>query len=114
MDKIVYLLFSGKKTVNNTNQLYMFNNAICRKNKTKFLGLIIDDKLSWKSHTKCIHCKSSKSIGLLYRVSDCFTLSALKTLYLSFIHPQLLYGIIFRGSVANRDFDSIFRLQKKQ
>ena len=83
------------------------------KNKTEFLGLIIDDKVSWKSHTKHVHCKTSKLIGLVYRVSDCFILVALKTLFYSFLH-HFLYGILFWGSVAKRDFKSIFRLQKKQ
>ena len=57
-DKTVYLLFSGKKPVTNTNQWYMFDSAICKKNESKFLGCIIDDKLSWKSLTKQAHCKN--------------------------------------------------------
>jgi len=39
-------------------------------------------------------------------------LSALTTLYYSFIYPHLLYGIIFWGDVAKYDYESIFRLQK--
>ena len=50
IDKTAYLLLSGKKLVITTNQFYMFISAICKKNDTKFLGLIIEDKLSWKSH----------------------------------------------------------------
>ena len=113
VDKTVYLLFSGKKSVSNNNQIYMFDSAISRKTETKFLGLLIDDKLSWKSHTNHIHCKISKLIGLLFRVSDCFTLTALKTLYYSFIYPHFLYGIVFWGGVAKRNFENIFRLQKR-
>ena len=55
----------------------------------------------------------SKLSSLLYRVLDFITLAALKTLYYSFIHPHFLYGIISGGSVAKRDFESIFRMQKK-
>ena len=84
------------------------------KYENKFLGLIIDDKLSWKSHTKHVHCKISQLIVPLYTVSDCFTLAALKTLYYSFIHTHFLFGIIFWGSAAKRDFESIYRLQKKK
>jgi len=112
IDKIVYLLFAGKKSVSNSNEIYMFNNAIRRKNETKFIGLLIDDKLSWKSHTNHTHSKVSKLIGLLFRVSDCFTKTALKTIYYSFIYPHLLYGVIFWGRVAKRNFESIYILQK--
>ena len=94
--------------------MYRFNSVIRRKNETSFFGLIIDDTLSWKTHTKHVHCKTSRLIGLLYRVSDCFTLAAVKTLYYSFLHPHFLHGIIFWDSVAKSDFESIFRLQKKQ
>lgn len=90
----------------------MFDSVIQKKNQTKLLGLTIDDKLSWKLHAENIHSKISKVIGLLSRVLDCFTLSALATLYYSFIYPHLLYGIIFWGDVAKYDYESIFRLQK--
>ena len=78
------------------------------KNENKFPGLIIDDKLSWKSHAKHVNYKISKLIILLYRVSDCFILAALKTLYFNFIHTHFLFGIIFWGSAAKRDFESIY------
>ena len=65
------------------------------------------------SRTKHVNCKSPKLNDLLYRVSDCFTLVALKNLYYSFIHQHFLYDIIFWDSVAKCDFESIFRLQKK-
>ena len=59
----------GQKTMTNTFQLYMFNSVTCRKIITKFLGLIVDNKISWKSHTKHAHCEVSKLNGLLCRVS---------------------------------------------
>ena len=31
VDKTVYLLFTSKKTVSTTNQLYMLNSVICRE-----------------------------------------------------------------------------------
>ena len=113
VEKSVYLIFSGRKKITNVNRIYMLDKIICRKNETKFLGLIIDDKLSWKSHTNQVHSKISKLIGLLYRASDHFTLTALKTLYYSFIYPHFIYGIVFWGSVAKREFNSLFILQKR-
>jgi len=36
-----------------------------RVNENKFLGVIIDDKISWKSHTKHVYNKLSRSISIL-------------------------------------------------
>ena len=32
IDKTVFLLFEGKKSVSNSNEFYMFNNVLSRKN----------------------------------------------------------------------------------
>ena len=41
------------------------NNNIKRVYKTKSLGIIIDDKLSWKENIHSICKKTSKGIGML-------------------------------------------------
>ena len=47
-----------------------FNNIkIQRENFVKFLGVIIDENLTWKSHINVVENKISKNIGVLYRVS---------------------------------------------
>ena len=38
---------------------------IGRVYECKFLGLIIDDKLNWKSHIKVIATKAAKTIGII-------------------------------------------------
>ena len=43
------------------------------------------------------------------RVLDCFTLDAVETVY----YPHFLCGIIFCGSAEKRDFETSFRLKKK-
>lgn len=35
--------------------------------ENKFLGVIIDDKLSWKSHINHVKTKMSKTIAILYK-----------------------------------------------
>ena len=43
--------------------------AIDRENVTKFqfLGILIDENLSWKQHINDVSTKISKSIGILYQ-----------------------------------------------
>ena len=113
VSKTVYLLFSGRKHVRNIPSLYLFNEPIQRNSVTKFLGLMIDDKLSWKDHVNYVYGKSSRMVGIIYRTRGFLTLEALKTIYYSLVYPHLLYGIIFWGSVNQNNFDKIFRVQKK-
>ena len=47
-----------------------FNNIeIKRENSVKFLGVIIDENLTWKIHIEVVENKISKNIGVLYRTS---------------------------------------------
>ena len=43
---------------------------IKREHVTKFLGVFIDENLSWKQHIEILSSKISKSIGILYKSRD--------------------------------------------
>lgn len=112
--KSAYLLFSGRKLLpNELPVLRIFDEPIVRLTETKFLGLIIDHQVNWKSHAAYVHSKVSRMIGVLYKIRKMLTKSALKTIYYSLIYPHYRYGIIFWGSVNRCDFSKLFRAQKK-
>ena len=47
-----------------------FNNIeIKRENSIKFLGVIIDENLTWENHIEVVENKLSKNIGVIYRTS---------------------------------------------
>ena len=62
----------------------MDNIAIERENITKFLGVLIDENLSWKQHVNDVSKKTSKSIGMLYKSIGIVKQSLLKQLFFSF------------------------------
>ena len=41
-----------------------------RVGSIKFLGVLLDEHLSWKEHIRYTENKIAKSIGLLFRVRD--------------------------------------------
>ena len=49
-------------------QLHIDNQIIERKTEARFLGVIMDDKLSWASHIKAIKTKMSRFIGVMYKL----------------------------------------------
>ena len=66
----------------------------------KFLGILLDEHLSWKNHISVIENKVWKNIGILHKVKNIFSRGGLKTLYFSFVHSYLNYGNIAWGSTT--------------
>ena len=60
----------------------------------KFLGLILDEHISWNDHIKTVKSKLGKNIGLLNRASYFLNEHSLKTIYFSYIHSYLNYANI--------------------
>ena len=112
VDKTVYLLFSGRRKIDFCPPVNLFGKQIERVFQTKFLGVVIDDKISWKPHVQSLCKKMSRMIGILHKLGDFLTLPAKKTIYYSLIYPHLQYAIIFWNGVCRVDFDKLFRLQK--
>ena len=61
------------------------NIEIKREDPVKFLGVIIDENLTWKNHIEVVENKISKNIGVLYRASHLLDFKNLLKIYFSFI-----------------------------
>ena len=79
-----------------------FNNVeIKREKSNKFLGVIIDENLTWENHIEVVENKLSKNIGVIYRTSYLLDFKNLWKIYFSFIH---IYN-----SYANIAWDGTFK-----
>ena len=58
---------------------------------TKFLGFIIDDKLSWKLHIQSVKSKLSSVLAIMYKAIKLINTAGMYTLYCSLFHPYLSY-----------------------
>ena len=82
-------------------------------NHTKFLGITIDSKLSFKEHVNVICKKLSKSVGVLYKLNSFLPNNILKTLYNSLILPYISYGVESWYGAPQFVADRVRVLQKK-
>ena len=80
---------------------------------TTFLGVIIDDKLSWKMQIDHINTKVCKSIGILRRLQNKLNKCSLLKLYKCFVLPHINYCNIVWGSTYQTSLSKLFTLQKK-
>ena len=74
-------------------ELFINDITLKRETVTKFLGVFIDENVTWKAHINTISTKISKSIGILYRARLIIPVKRLNQLYFSFVHNYLNYGV---------------------
>ena len=114
--KTHYIIFSSKRKyvdVNLTDQVLIDDVPLNRVSSTKFLGVILDEKLNWNEHVSCIKKKVSKSIGVICKARKVFQHSTLMSLYYSLIYPYLIYCTEVWGNTNAYIINSLYKLQKK-
>ena len=111
--KTHYMIFHRKKAVMPNLKIQIDNQDIDQVYKTKFLGVVIDWKLTWKDHIALVTGKLSKSIGMISKARRYLNWKSLLTLYYSFIYPYLTYCNHVWGSTYVTNLEKIFVLQKK-
>ena len=62
-----------------------------------FLGIVLDEFLTWQPHVKNVSSKVSRSLGIIKRVKKFLPIQALKSLYNALIVPHLNYGLKLWG-----------------
>ncbi len=93
-------------------KLTINNEEIKRVYENKFLGVIIDHKLCWKSHIN-VKTKMSKSIAILNRTKHILNEKTLYILYCALIVPYITYCVEVWGHTYKTNLNAIYRLQKK-
>ena len=76
-------------------------NRIERTVTCKYLGAIVDEKLTWKEHCKQMCSIISKYVGLMYKVKHYVNNHALRMLYHSLINSRAQHGMIAWGKAAS-------------
>ena len=121
LSKTKFILFGSRQRLTNSTttrleqdlNLKLGSRQIDRVTHTKFLGLVLDDNLSWSFHINSISRKIAKSIGILYRARHYLNLDSLKNLYYSFIYSHISYGTLIWGSNYKSKLLPIHLLQKR-
>ena len=112
--KTKFVLFRPlRKKVTYHEKLYINHNEIECVESIKFLGVYLDNKLTWATHIHYMKGKVSRGIGIICKGRKSLNKSTLVTLYYSFIFPHLLYCIESWGTANKCHLDGVLKLQKK-
>ena len=112
--KTFAMLFTNRfKDVDHSLSVSFDGGKIKFKDSEKFLGVIIDDRLSFANHITYLCSKISKFVGIFYRIASVVPEDILINLYHTFVYPYLIYGSLVWGGVYEVHLNRIFLLQKK-
>jgi hypothetical protein len=92
-------------------QIHHNHNYISTVTQTNFLGLIIDDTLTWKQQTDQLIKRMSSVSYALRQVKYSLPIETLKMIYLAHVHTIMSYGVIFWGNSSCAK--KVFKLQEK-
>ena len=112
ISKTHYIIFSTREVPNNL-QITIGQHTLERQKSGKFLGVILDEKLTFKEHISAITVKVSKVVGLFYRLKNLFPLDVIYKLYYSLVYPHLNYCILAWGSAKQTFLNPLVILQKR-
>jgi hypothetical protein len=110
-DKRYYIQFLTKNSSAMNIHIGYDNNQVTTSTKTRFLGLIIDNMLSWKRHVDWLMSKLGSAYHAIRAVKPCMSQETLRMIYFSYVNYVMTYGIIFW--VISPHNIHIFRLQKR-
>jgi hypothetical protein len=110
-DKTQYVHFAPKGTFFHDLTIGYNNKFISNSTNTKFLGIIIENTLSWKAHTDQLIPKLCMACYAIRTVKPLMCQENLRSIYYSYFHSLISYGIIFWGNSSHSIH--VFRLQKR-
>ena len=107
------LMLFGNCRMNTEIHININGVEIERVYENKFLGIIIDDRFSWKSHITHVQSKLSRTIYVLNKVKLVLDQKSLCILYCSLVLPYLSYCTEVWGNTYKTSLHSLTILQKK-
>jgi len=110
-NKTHYLQFNTKNSREYVLKLNYQGNYVKSSPHTKFLGLIIDDSLSWKAHIDQTMCKLNTACFVIRSLQAIMSTETLRMVYFAYVHSIMSYRIIFW---VNQPYsEKIFKIQKR-
>ena len=79
-------------------QIILDDTKLDRVTNTKFLGVIIDENITWKQHIDATSKTISRNIGVINKLKHYLPGRILYSLYCSLVMPYINYGVLVWGN----------------
>ena len=94
-DKTCITQFTNKSTCTSDIPITYEDKQIRTAVETKFLGLFVNNNLSWKTHIANIKSKLGSACSAMWLVKPYVSINTLKMIYYSCFHSVMTYGLLF-------------------
>lgn len=111
LKKTSYIIFS-KQRINLSEDLHISGTKIERKSEARFLGVIVDEKLSWTRHISTVKAKMARYIGIMHKIKNQLPQQARIQIFHSFVQSHLNYCSLVWGFASKSNIESLFSTQK--
>ena len=114
-EKSSFTIFkSSRKTIPNLpNKIEFLNQHIERASHNKFLGVILDENLTWNNHINELSSKLKRLFHIFYNIRNYLRKDNITTIYYALIYSRIKYGISVYGQACDSKFKKIQTLQNK-
>ena len=102
-----------KKIENIPNKIDFANYTIERTTTIKFLGIILDEHLTWNQHIIEVCNKLKSLFHIFYNIRRYLSKENIKTLYYTLIYSRIKYGLIVYGQASITKLNKIQTLQNR-
>ena len=106
------ILPKGKKYNTDNVKININGNEIKQVNFTKFLGIYIDEHLSWAQHIDYLSNKIARNVGILSKLKYFLPMYIMNTLYHSLILSHVQYCTLFWANAYSTCLNKLIILQK--
>lgn len=93
VDKTKYIVYSCRNYHQLSGAVKINVSVVEPTNNIKFLGIFLDNNLSYRFHINNLSSKISRSLGVLNKISSFIPLNILYMLYCSLISPYICYAV---------------------
>ena len=111
--KTNFVIFRANKKLDHNVTLIMNRKALEQKDHVKYLGVLVDEHLTWNYHISHVIKKISRGIGVIAKLRYFLNPNLLKNIYYCLVFSYLSYGVQAWGSASKTNLSKILTLQKK-
>ena len=111
--KTKYMIFSNIKLNLSSFSASIANVPIEQTTTARFLGVLVDNKLTWKQHITALQVKMTRNSSILLKLKGILPLDVLKTLYHCFVQSHLNHCPLVWGLGNKCTLARLFTAQKR-
>ena len=108
------ILFRPSRKAPHRYPVLLLNNHVVTFSKTvKYLGVLIDDVLSWNEHIKHLCTKLSRTNGIICKIRNFLPNKTLISIYYALFYSHIIYGSLVWQFTTKLNISKLSLLQRK-